>query len=320
MKTKSFIFSIFIFIFTNFTALAQDNTKPIIKWEQLKNPVYQHADWSVKDPCMIYDDGWIYLFFSAFFYDAGLDRSHIVCVRTQDFVNYSEPLFIWSGMPEGWIGLCSPDIKKIDDRFILTYNSWGDKEGAPNKLFYATSKNLKKWKTGLPLAEKTTAGVRAIDASIALFNDKYYLVYKRVQDSQLAVADSLNSESWTVIGRPVKEWSENSQIIRIENKWYILVTMKDNNPVLAEMKGNGKKDEDWIVWENYKNIAIPLQRFNTDDRANAAFLADWREIDGYYYLIYAGRSEDISHNGRGDNKIGIARSKDLLKWESPPDN
>jgi len=34
-------------------------------------------------------------------------------LKTRDFVQFSEPLFVWAGMAEGWIGLCSPDLVRV---------------------------------------------------------------------------------------------------------------------------------------------------------------------------------------------------------------
>ncbi|NJK95417.1 MAG: hypothetical protein HC905_11340 [Bacteroidales bacterium] len=165
------IFLLLLLTYTVSTLFAQ--TKPFIDWANLKNPVYSQPGWSTKDACMMYNDGWFYLYFSAFFYDAGRERSHVVSVRTQDFKTYSEPLFIWSGMEEGWIGLCSPDISRINNTWILTFNSWGDKEGKPNQLFYATSTDLVRWSGLKPLARNITNDVRAIDAAIIPFNKKF---------------------------------------------------------------------------------------------------------------------------------------------------
>ena len=36
-------------------------------------------------------------------------------------------------------------------------------------------------------------------------------------------------------------------------------------------------------------------------------------------MIYAGTTERKSFAGRGDNKLGLARSKDLEKWEAAPE-
>lgn len=308
---------VLFFLLTTCVSAYGQMQKAFIDWTNLKNPVYSHPDWSTKDACMMFHDGWFYLYFSAFFYDSGRDRSHVVSVRTKDFKTYSEPLFIWSGMDEGWTGLCSPDISMIGDTWVLTFNSWGDKEGQPNQLLYATTKDLSRWSTIKPLAKNSTDGVRAIDAAIIPCNNKIYLIWKRVQEPLISVADSLNDPDWKIVGRPLKPWFENGQFIKIDGKIHMMVTSEGHLPAITKMKGSGKYNQDWLEWEDLKPIPIPAEEFNTNELANAGSLVDWRMFDGYFYILYAGRTEGISHNRRGDNKLAIARSKDLKNWDIP---
>ena len=114
--------------------------QPAIDWQKIRNPVYAHEGWSVKDAAMVVLGENIYVFFSAFFFDNGRERCHVSAVRTRDFLTFTEPLFIWSGADCGFWGFCSPNISRVGDTFVLTYNSWGDKDGQPNQLFYATSR------------------------------------------------------------------------------------------------------------------------------------------------------------------------------------
>ncbi len=84
------------------------------------------------------------------------------------------------------------------------------------------------------------------------------------------------------------------------------------------MKGDGAKDEDWLEWVNGRELKVPKERFNIHSHANAAFLVDWTAYDGYYYLLYAGNKQGYTHSGRGRNRIGFARSKNLMGWKTPP--
>jgi predicted GH43/DUF377 family glycosyl hydrolase len=158
---------------------------PAVDWQKIRNPVYARAGWSVKDAAMVIRGETIYVFFSAFFFDEGHERCHVSAVRTRDFISYSAPLFIWSGADQGLWGLCSPDIVQIDDTFVLTYNSWGDKEGQPNQLFYATSRDLERWDAHQPLARNLTRGKRAIDGALAWHKAVTFLVWKEGQTPQL---------------------------------------------------------------------------------------------------------------------------------------
>lgn len=316
MKKILFVF-LCCSLFTSFLSSAQTKENPVTDWQNLKNPVYSHPDWSVKDACMMHHEGYFYLYFSAFFYDSGRERSHVVSVRTKDFKTFSEPLFIWSGIEQGWIGLCSPDIRKIKDTWVLTFNSWGDKDGQPNQLFYATTKDLTRWGGMKPLAKNITEGIRAIDAAIIPFNNKMYLVWKRVQEPLIAVGDSLNDVNWKILGRPVKPWFENGQFFELDGKVHMMVTDGSHLPSITKMIASGEKDDDWLKWEDLRLINLPVEEFNTNEAANAGSILDCRKLDGYFYVLYAGRTEGISHNRRGDNKLALARSKDLINWEIP---
>ena len=53
--------------------------------------------------------------------------------------------------------------------------------------------------------------------------------------------------------------------------------------------------------------------------ANSAYLCDWREHDGHFYLFYAGANDDVSFERRGHGKIGVVRSRDLIDWRLPGD-
>ena len=85
--------------------------------------------------------------------------------------------------------------------------------------------------------------------------------------------------------------------------------------MIYKMAGPGNNDDDWLHWINGAPINIQVQSFNTNHTANCPFVADWREHDGHFYIIYAGRTEGLSHARRGNNKLGLARSKNLINWE-----
>lgn len=296
-------------------------SQKFIDWQNLKNPIYSHERWSVKDACMAFKDGTFYLFFSAFYYE-GEERSHVVSVKTADFKTYSDPLFIWRGESGNWIGMCSPNITKVGDIYYLTYNSWGDKEGQPNQLFYATSRDLEQWDRDKPLATNITKGKRAIDAAIACHDNKYYLIWKEYQTPQVACSNAMGPDGWKRLGKPSGGWFENGEFIRIDEKWHMLVTTDRfwwtrHKPYLAKMKEDGTKDSHWLEWIEFRELKIPQEKFNPKERANAAFLTDWRSYDDYFYLLYAGATKNKFRIDGSDNKLGLARSKDFIKWEIP---
>jgi hypothetical protein len=313
-----------------------------IEWDKIKNPIYQHDSWSVKDACMIYKDSTVYIFFSAFFHD-NYDslkqlRSHVTAVKTNDFIHFSDTLFMWDGISDGWLGMCSPSIIKYDGKYILSYNSWGDKQGKVNQLFYAVSDDMENWEKHNPLAANLTKGYRAIDAVLTNHRQKFILTWKeskrinhlkRVDQTRVAHCSTLDG-NWELVyggyaefitcdGRYSELIHENAEFINIDNKWHMLLTdYVPHNPWLYTMEGNPDELGNWQKWTNGYKLEVPIEeRFNTNHAANAAFLTDWRKHDGYFYLLYAGRTRGDNFWKRGDNKLGLARSKDLINWNVP---
>ena len=271
---------------------------------------------------MAYHNGWFYLFFSAFYHDAGRERSHVVGVKTKDFIKYSEPIINWRGKEEGWIGLCSPNVSKIGNKFYLTYNSWGDKSDKKNQLFYAVSNNLEDWQHA-PLARGITRKKRAIDAAIFFEKGKFILIYKEYQTTMVAWAEYLNGP-WKIIGKVAGGmlWMENYQLVSIGRIPRLICTTKSDYPVMAAMDIEAVQElgaiKKWVAFMDFKELKIPKESFNTYGKVgNAPFLADWRENDGYFYLLYAGKTEGKTHLKRGDNKLGVSRSKNLKDWSAP---
>jgi hypothetical protein len=293
-----------------------DQAQGFLPWTELRNPIYSHPGWSVKDPAVTYREGWFYLFFSAFFFDDGQERCHVVAVKTQDLQRYSDALFALSGKEQGWLGACSPGLARIGERYYLTYNSWGDKHGQPNQLFYGVSDDLETWTFGQALATELTRGKRAIDGALRFHDRRFYLIWKEWQTPQIAWAESLDGE-WHRLGRPGSSWFENGEIVDINGVVYLLVTGLRHEPYWMQLLGDPGHPAGWLDWSRPRRLEIPAEGFNASHRANAAFLVDWRRYDGHFYLFYAGRTEGRSHAGRGDSRLGVARSRDMVGWQVP---
>ena len=93
-----------------------------------------------------------------------------------------------------------------------------------------------------------------------------------------------------------------------------------HRPVLHHLDGAETDPEAWRTWTVVRELELPEQAWNTGvglgyERANAAYLVDERARDGAFYLLYAGSTEVKSHEGRGQAKLGLARSRDLVGWE-----
>jgi hypothetical protein len=320
-------------------AMAQK--KPFIDWNGLKNPVLSYPNWSVKDTSMAYRNGTFYVFFSAFYPDRGQVRSHVVEVSTRDFKHYSEPIFNFDGEEDGWIGMCSPDVQQLHGKYVMTFNSWGDKPGKPNQLFYRTSDDLVHWtprKTlGLNLTE--VGNQRVIDAALAQADGGYYLVYKEQTPGihsrpRMAFSTSLDGPFHYVgdgivallmkDGKDNGFFHENYEFLHTNGQWYLLTTdyfhnrqNHDKYDVQAPYLYALEPGSHWLKWIGGYTFDLPQEKFNMESIANAAALYDWRKYDGYYYLIYAGRNDGQTYAKRGWNRIALARSKDLIHWSVP---
>ncbi len=259
-----------------------------IDYNQLSNPVLQYPNWSIKDcACAYHEEAkTFYLFFSAFYEDKGMIRSHVVGVQTKDFKAFSEPFFHVDGLEEGWAGMCSPEILKVADTYYLTFNSWGDLPDRPNQLFYKTSTDLIHWSEGYaPLAANLTQGNRAIDSSLIYENGTFYLFWKERTDAdrtRLAQASSMSGDFELVgEGYPtlvMKDGRDNGLIhenfcfFKADNRWRMITTdyKKDSfalhNSYIYTMVADGSENTDFLAWgEGYK-LDIAKQAFNSDHR------------------------------------------------------
>jgi hypothetical protein len=290
----------------------------MLNWSAIRNPVYDVEGWATKDACMARHGETIHLFLSAFFHDRGQERSHVAGVSTMDMIRFSDPALLWDGRGDGWTGMCSPNISAHQGAYVMTYNTWGDQHpnGRHNQLFYARSDDLIDWAAPRPLAPELTRGIRAIDAALERHSRRWFLVYKERQTPVMAWADELDGP-WTRLGSVAGGWFENAQFICLGGIWHLVVTRRDHAPWLRRMKGDPDELASWLCWGEPISLLPPEEGFNTNERANAASLVDWREWDGYIYLLYAGRTEGESHAGRGDCRLALARSRDLNQWELP---
>ena len=322
MRTVAFLF-IFLLTFTSLSQIIHGSE--FIDWKNLRNPVLSYPNWSVKDTAMAYRNGVFYVFFSAFYEDHGQVRSHVVEVSTRDFKTYSQPIFNFDGEEDGWLGMCSPDVQRMGNRYVMTFNSWGDKPGKWNALFYKTSNDLTHWSKTMPLAAELTAGKRVIDAAVAHTANGYYAIWKEGQHGmkpRMASAPLLDGPFHFVgsgfpallmqDGKDDGLIHENYEFIEIDGRRRLLAT--DYNPPSPRLY-TLEKPADWLKWTQGYELKIPIESFNTDNVANAAALYDWRAHDGFFYLIYAGRTERSTYLHRGWNRIGLARSKDLIHWQ-----
>jgi hypothetical protein len=306
------------------------NTQAALHWKTLHNPVLSYPNWSTKDVAMAYGGGTYYVFFSAFYMDRGRIRSHVVEVSTRDFKTYSHPILNLDGADAGWIGMCSPDVQQIGQKWVLAFNSWGDDPKRPNQLFYRTSPDLTHWSPRRQLAANLTAGQSVIDLSVTRIGGSYYAVWRQGLEDfpgkihpRIASAEKL-SGPWHFVGAGYASLNmpdgkdnglihENYQFVWIGKVLHLLSDdYRDNKE--GEYLYTLLKPSLPLTWGKGVELNVPSQQFNRLNHCFAAALYDWRKQDGYFYLIYAGSSDQTSYLGRGWNRLALARSKDLVHW------
>lgn len=292
-------------------------------WETLRNPILAYPDWSIKDVSVARSGSgtWL-LFFSAFCEDRGRIRSHVVGVKSDDLREFSRPFLHLDGQAEGWIGFCSPDVSRYGDGYCLTFNSWGDKEGWPNQLFYLLSEDGETW-TGppRPLAQNLTKGIRAIDAALGVEKNEIRLLYKEVQTTRLARAASLEGAfEFLCSGRPTLRTGDGDTAA-CENYQFLFSPEEHSHRLLATRMDAGHRPylftvsaTDPLRYENGYELRVAPEAFNSVHRANSACLTDCRREDGFWYLFYAGNTERETFAGRGHNRLGVARSTNGTDW------
>lgn len=278
----------------------------MIDFSNLRNPFLFREGWAIKDACMARHQGAYYIFCSAFFEEAGEERCHIAGFTSANMLNW-RALFVRGGDELGALGLASPDLSYVDGKYILAYNTWGDKPGAPNRLLYAQTSDFSAWEWDLPLASSATNGVRAIDAALTTHEGYCLLCWKERQALAFALADSPDAHNWTRVEARLDGWYENCQFIAYEGELAMIATGKGHLPYLL------KRDDPSRIgcWSGAPIQPPPMQRFNTCERANAASLFC---EDGMNYLVYAGATRKDVHATRGDCALGIARSSALGDW------
>ena len=227
-------------------------------------------------------------------------------------------------------GLASPDVVRAPDgRFVMVYNSHTrDVEGVDSKLYYRTSSDLTTWSppTRLHVDGLDAATDRLIDGALAFTDIGAFLVFKREQRSNIAYSASGSLDGpWTLLGDLEPLNLENYQLLRIDGRWHLLGTTIPliHRPVLHRLEGDERDPMAWRTWTAVGELEVEEQAWNTGgvigyERANAGYLVDDRDGDGYFYLLYAGSIETESFMGRGHSSLGLARSLDLATWEVAP--
>lgn len=318
---------------------------PFIDWASLQNPILSVPDRMLKDPAVVYHEGYFYFFCSTKFdpADPERDRKKPVFYRTQDFRVFEE-LY-----DEDIAGAGSPDVIKVGDTFYMVFQR-AVPPGHPTmrRLFYSTSEDLVHWTPARELAPALQPEMRHIDGALAYAGGYFYLGYKGGQAFYVtrSVGPALDGR-WLPPQRAwpggIWAWAENFQFLNIDGTWRLVATSRaptggtilgvlrnlwrelwypycgNHEPYLFTIWGTGTELRHWARWTGKTLLDVPHEGWNTVMHANSAYLCDWRQYDGYFYLFYAGSADGEKFEGRGHGKIGVVRSRDLIHWRLPGD-
>jgi hypothetical protein len=317
--------------------------EPFIDWAALRNPVLGLDDRRLKDQAVAYRDGWFHLFSSTGFADddpeaAVKEQSFF---RTRDFLTY-EPFRDDDLNPPGR-GIGSPDLVVIDGVWWMVFQ-WPDPEIPDNRrLFLSSSTDLVDWSAPMELVPDVLVDQSIIDGALIRRGGFFFLGFKWRQPQLFYVTRSETpalDQRWLAAERalaPVDHvlsgFAENFQFIEIDGRLRMLATARDpegvrcpnlftcsHEPFIYDVAdGDGSHLDDWRLWDHKTQLRIPYEGWNPVMHANTGFLNDWREHDGFFYLSYSGSLDSESFEERGHDRIGLARSRDLVHWRLPGD-
>jgi hypothetical protein len=310
-----------------------------IAWSRLRNPILSAPDRALKDVAVSYDASArrFYIFTSTRFAPDDPESATKVPAfySTQDFVAFDT--FTVANLISGGGGPGSPDVTRFGARWHMVFQRSTPAGG--DVLALSTSADLQNWTTPVALApDVMSPALRNIDGALAERDGYFYLGWKRIQ--QFVVTRSVERAldgQWLPAraASAAGEFAENFQFLAVDGAWRLLATGRDpgpyrcdkpiyafytcdHEPFLYRMDGDGSDLDHWTRWVDKTYLHIPFEDWNTVMHANSAFLADWRQHDGYFYLFYAGSDDGDSFQLRGHGKIGVARSRDLVEWRVPP--
>ena len=321
------------------------SARPTVAWRQLHNPILSEPAAGVKDQAVVWAGGRWHMLFSYVTTDPDLPggvRWDIATATSPDMVHWSAP-DPWPAQP-GVLGVASPDIVRAPDgTYLVTYQS--DPGATPPstdraRLFYRTSGNLGAWSAPHPLAHSLAPlpGDRMIDGAFVFAGHQLLIGFKFSSATQPDVFEIARSTTgtpqgpWRLVGRPDIEVDggtvENYEFVPAEGRWRLVATSDNlDQPWMFTLDGDPTRPEGWLQWSRGVRLRVPSEPFDTGpglssigfEHANSAFLCDARAGSvGHYYLFYAGSDELSAFDGWGHAKIGVARSTDLVHWQTPP--
>ncbi|MBE6369360.1 MAG: hypothetical protein E7056_04270 [Lentisphaerae bacterium] len=295
-------------------------------WDGLYNPFFAWRC-STRDPAAIYHEGKYYIYVTIQFNQerwGAPEGYQIHMIETEDFRNFSNPVPV---TPRGYV---SPgNVIRANGKFYMsiTRYPW------PTAVSLIESDDLVHWsepRIVVPTFHGDYWGNDAhgpIDGYLVEWRNRYWMFYTdyqkgtRSQHLGLAVSDDLVTFENLTPDKPLLDsdfYNENRGIENVSmvvdgDDLYLFCSVGMPEQSIAVLKSN-----DIMSWPKLDKSAEigGLKQEWSKFVACAQFVADWREQNGYWTMLFMGTRHFDAHDRM---MLGMARSKDLLNWEVLPE-
>ena len=119
------------------------------------------------------------------------ERSTIAALHGPDFFIPGDIEILFDGREQDLIGMCSPDIFKGPNEWVMIFNSWGQKVDSPNALFLCHIPGLTNVVKSQATCKSGTED-RVIDGAIAWVDDRWVMACKWWKQLRFAQAPQLD--------------------------------------------------------------------------------------------------------------------------------
>jgi hypothetical protein len=311
------------FIYTG--CISRQHSSPfqfISNWDELTNPIFELNDAQITAVDALYDRGTWFLFYSILYQDSSGTHARIEQISTKDFKNYSAPILSFNGQEDGWLGMANPSITKLRNIYYLSFNSWGDKPGEPDQLFYMSSRDLRNWTVKTPLAPEVTVNEKATHPVLAFSRGKWFLCYNHNAEPRVAMTRgirmpferlgmgslSLYNSADTILAH------KKHQPISFGNKWGLLASGNKVDPYLYKLPTAGSSGLGWLTWDGGYPIKVIRREIALAPPPESATLINMKSAGGYFYLFYVMNPSGETSLQSTTSKIEVYRSTDLQYW------
>ncbi len=296
------------------------------RWDNLYNPIYAYRC-STRDPAAVYHEGKFYIFVTHQFEQhrwSSPQNYQCFLLITEDFRTFTPPKPV---TPRGYV---SPgNIIRDNGKWVMSVTRYPH----PTAICISESEDLLNWSEPRVVIENEHGPYWGnelhgpIDGYIVNWKDRYWMFYTdyklgtRSQQLGLAVSDDLQKfENLTPDG-PLLDSSfyddyrgiENASVVIDGTQIYLFCSVGMSEQRVAMLQSS-----DIMKWDKLDSSA-ELKGLNqkwSECIASAQFVADWRQVTGYWTMLFMGARHDDPYDRIA---LGMARSKDLRNWEVLPE-